>query len=377
MTYQTISTWFAASLLAACSFASVGQAQPPLPRGHEDNRTQASAIDALQVSRTVESAPTAALTTPTLKAPTDRKLAAPAQPSAQPIAKVQAHTANKQQAAILYVRNIPVLAFLDSAKAEGSKADAPKAIDLAKSLDSSESQKTKLSADSLAAGSETRKLSAPSQSEQSNSPAAKTAVWRASAIAARLNQLGAEGLDATKLAVRWDAKAKVYRIEFDGTALVDIDDHTFLADTTKDLERDALQATNRLRRLLGAAAPLSEVANRPDRAQQPIEIASASVGNVRQQITGWASWYGPGFHGNLSASGEVFNQNAMTAAHRSLRFGTRVRVTNLSNNRSVVVRVNDRGPYAGDRIMDLSAGAASAIGLIDSGVGKIRMDVLE
>jgi rare lipoprotein A len=375
MTYQTISTWFAASLLAACSFASVGQAQSPLPQGHEDNRTQPSAIDALQVSRTVELAPSAALTKPTLKAPTDRKLAAPAQASAQPIAKVQAHTTNKQQAAILYVRNIPVLAFLDSAKAEGSKADAPKAIDLAKSLDSSESPKTKLSADSLSAGSETRKLSAPSQSEQSNSPAAKTAVWRASAIAARLNQLGAEGLDATKLAVRWEAKAKVYRIELDGKALVDIDDHTFLADTTKDLERDALQATNRLRRLLGAAAPLAEVANRPDRSQQPIEIASA--GTVRQQITGWASWYGPGFHGNLSASGEVFNQNAMTAAHRSLRFGTRVRVTNLANGRAVVVRVNDRGPYAGDRIMDLSAGAASAIGLMDMGVGKIRMDVLE
>jgi rare lipoprotein A len=370
MTYQTISTWFAASLLAACSFASVGQAQSPLPQGHEDNRTQPSAIDALQVSRTVESA---ALTTPTK--PTDRKLAAPAQPSAQPIAKVQAHTTNKQQAAILYVRNIPVLAFLDSAKAEPSKADAPKAIDLAKTLDSSESPKTKLSADSLSAGPEARKLSAPSQSEQSNSPAAKTAVWRASAIAARLNQLGAEGLDATKLAVRWEAKAKVYRIELDGKALVDIDDRTFLADTTKDLERDALQATNRLRRLLGAAAPLAEVANRPDRSQQPTEIAFA--GTVRQQITGWASWYGPGFHGNLSASGEVFNQNAMTAAHRSLRFGTRVRVTNLANNRSVVVRVNDRGPYAGDRIMDLSAGAASAIGLIDSGVGKIRMDVLE
>jgi rare lipoprotein A len=372
MTYQTISTWFAASLLAACSFASVGQAQSPLPQGHEDNRTQPSAIDALQVSRTVESAPTAAQPTPT-----DRKLAAPAQPSAQPIAKVQAHTTNKQQAAILYVRNIPVLAFLDSAKADALKDAASKTIDLAKTLDSDESSKTKLSAGSLSAGSETRKLSAPSQSEQSNSPAAKTAVWRASAIAARLNQLGAEGLDATKLAVRWEAKAKVYRIELDGKALVDIDDRTFLADTTKDLERDALQATNRLRRLLGAAAPLAEVANRPDRSQQPIEIASASVGNVRQQITGWASWYGPGFHGNRSASGEVFNQNAMTAAHRSLRFGTRVRVTNLSNNRSVVVRVNDRGPYAGDRIMDLSAGAAGAIGLIDSGVGKIRMDVLE
>ncbi len=350
MTYPHISTWFAASLLAVCSFASVGQAQPPLPQGHEDNRTQPSAIDALQVSRTVESVPSV-LTTPTQ---TDRKLATPAQQSAQPIAKVQAHTTNKQQAAILYVRNIPVLAFLDSGKAA---VESSKSVEMQKEL----------------SGSETRKLATPTLSEQSNS--SKTAIWRASAIAAQLNQLGKEGLDATKLAVRWEAKAKVYRIELDGKGLVDIDDKTFLADTTKDLERDALQATNRLRRLLGAASPLTEVANRPLRPVAPIEIAS--VGTVRQQITGWASWYGPGFHGNLSASGEVFNQNAMTAAHRSLRFGTRVRVTNLANGRAVVVRVNDRGPYAGDRIMDLSAGAAGAIGLIDSGVGKIRMDILE
>jgi rare lipoprotein A len=356
MTYQTISTWFAASLLAACSFASVGQAQSPLPQGHEDNRTQPSAIDALQVSRTVESIP--ALTTPSPQS-SDRKLATPAstRASTSTIAKVQAHSTNKQQAAILYVRNIPVLAFLDSGKAA---VESSKSVEMQKEL----------------SGSETRKLATPDQSEQlNNSVPSKTALWRASAIAARLNQLGAEGLDATKLAVRWDAKAKVYRIELDGKGLVDIDDKTFLADTTKDLERDALQATNRLRRLLGAASPLTEVANRPARTVAPIEIAS--VGNVRQQITGWASWYGPGFHGNLSASGEVFNQNAMTAAHRSLRFGTRVRVTNLSNNRSVVVRVNDRGPYAGDRVLDLSAGAAGAIGLIDSGVGKIRMDVLE
>jgi rare lipoprotein A len=359
MIYQTISTWFAASLLAACSFASIGQAQTPLPQGHEDNRTQPSAIDALQLSKPVESTPTA-LTTPS----SDRKLATPAstQASATTIAKVQAHNTNKQQAAILYVRNIPVLAFLDSGKAA---VESSKSVEMQKEL----------------SGSETRKLAAPAQStEKLNSAAdgangSKSAIWRASAIAARLNQLGQEGLDATKLAVRWDSGDKVYRIELDGKALVDINDKTFLADTTKDLERDALQATNRLRRLLGSATPLTEVANRPVRPAAPIEIAS--LGTVRQQITGWASWYGPGFHGNLSASGEVFNQNAMTAAHRYLRFGTRVRVTNLSNNRSVVVRVNDRGPYAGDRILDLSAGAAGAIGLIDSGVGKIRMDILE
>jgi rare lipoprotein A len=84
---------------------------------------------------------------------------------------------------------------------------------------------------------------------------------------------------------------------------------------------------------------------------------------------GQASWYGPGFHGNLTANGEVFNQNALTAAHPSLPFGTRVRVT--WNNRSVDVRINDRGPFTGGRIIDLSAAAASRLGMRDIGVAQV------
>lgn len=74
-----------------------------------------------------------------------------------------------------------------------------------------------------------------------------------------------------------------------------------------------------------------------------------------------ASWYGPGFHGRLTANGERFNQDGLTAAHKSLPFGTRVRVTNLANGRSVVVRINDRGPYVAGRSLDLARGAARAI----------------
>ncbi|MEO0490176.1 MAG: septal ring lytic transglycosylase RlpA family protein, partial [Cyanobacteria bacterium J06659_2] len=88
-------------------------------------------------------------------------------------------------------------------------------------------------------------------------------------------------------------------------------------------------------------------------------------------------WYGPGFHGRRSASGEVFNQNAMTAAHRTLPFGTQVRVTNLATNQQVVVRINDRGPFSRGRIIDLSAGAARQIGLMNMGVGPVRVEVLE
>jgi rare lipoprotein A len=78
---------------------------------------------------------------------------------------------------------------------------------------------------------------------------------------------------------------------------------------------------------------------------------------------GAASWYGPGFHGRRTASGERFNPRGFTAAHRRLPFGTKVRVTNRRNNRSVVVRINDRGPFTRGRIIDLSAASARAIGI--------------
>lgn len=92
--------------------------------------------------------------------------------------------------------------------------------------------------------------------------------------------------------------------------------------------------------------------------------------------SGKASWYGPGFHGRKTASGERFNQNAMTAAHRSLPFGTKVRVTNKRNGRSVVLRINDRGPFTGGRIIDLSKAAASRIGLIASGTAPVTVRIL-
>lgn len=91
---------------------------------------------------------------------------------------------------------------------------------------------------------------------------------------------------------------------------------------------------------------------------------------------GQASWYGPGFYGNLTANGEVYRPGTMTAAHKSLPFGTRVRVTNLHNGRSRIVRINDRGPYVGGRILDLSETAASSLGVIDSGVASVKIEVL-
>lgn len=91
---------------------------------------------------------------------------------------------------------------------------------------------------------------------------------------------------------------------------------------------------------------------------------------------GRVSWYGPGFHGRRTANGEVFDTNELTMAHRTLPFGTEVRVTNLSNGRSVVLRVNDRGPYVRGRIADLSHAAATRLGFVDDGVTRARIELI-
>ena len=99
-------------------------------------------------------------------------------------------------------------------------------------------------------------------------------------------------------------------------------------------------------------------------------------GPASQTLSGTASWYGPGFHGRQTANGERYNMYGLTAAHRSLPFGTKVRVTNRANGKSVVVRINDRGPYVGERVIDLSRGAAQAVSMIDSGTATVSLDVL-
>src|SRR6266705_3877095 len=91
---------------------------------------------------------------------------------------------------------------------------------------------------------------------------------------------------------------------------------------------------------------------------------------------GVASWYGPGFHGNRTANGEIYDQYELTAAHRTLPLGTRVMVTNLSNGRAVEVRINDRGPFVDGRAIDLSYAAARTIGLVGPGTGRVRIEVL-
>jgi rare lipoprotein A len=106
------------------------------------------------------------------------------------------------------------------------------------------------------------------------------------------------------------------------------------------------------------------------------QTASANELHKKKVITGAASWYGPGFHGRRTANGERYDMHKLTAAHKTLPFGTRVRVTNAKTGQSVVVRINDRGPFVGRRVIDLSKGAANAVGLIRFGVAPVQLEIL-
>lgn len=109
----------------------------------------------------------------------------------------------------------------------------------------------------------------------------------------------------------------------------------------------------------------------------PIAPAPKPASRVVHSAKGEASWYGPGFYGNRTANGEVFRPGTLTAAHRTLPFGTKVRVTNLNNGRVAVVRINDRGPFHGGRIIDLAHGAAQQLGVTSSGVAQVKLEVID
>ena len=108
----------------------------------------------------------------------------------------------------------------------------------------------------------------------------------------------------------------------------------------------------------------------PEKKPEPASNVTRSLGN------GVASYYGKRFHGRLTANGERFNMNAMTAAHKTLPFNTKVRVTHRRNGRSVIVRINDRGPFIRGRTIDLSRAAASKIGLIQTGHASVKLDIV-
>lgn len=110
--------------------------------------------------------------------------------------------------------------------------------------------------------------------------------------------------------------------------------------------------------------------------QRPARSAD-NVETIRMLQSGIASWYGPNFHGKATANGETYNMNDLTAAHRTLPFNTVVKVDNVDNGRSVVVRINDRGPYVGNRVIDLSRRAAREIDMENTGTATVRIYLVD
>lgn len=146
-------------------------------------------------------------------------------------------------------------------------------------------------------------------------------------------------------------------------------DHLTASEYDRTMPELAVSWTNNLRLALGGdPLPASEI--QAFLAEfEPAFIASPATQTV------WASWYGPYFEGRPTASGEIFRRDHMTAAHRYLPLGTRVRVTNPQTGESIVLRINDRGPFIGNRALDLSEGAARELGVLEQGVAQVQMQI--
>ena len=300
------------------------------------------------------------------------------------ITEIHPHNIRGRKAATLFIKNIPVLTFLSSVSNTNLETKKVGAIGNTGGVQGY----------ALIASNSSNALNTGNLTDASNqiSSADNDPVQIAGVIAAKINQLNRENVDGSKITVSWKAGEKStdnqaqnksapvqqsgdrYVIKINDEELVEINEGTRLAGSTNNLAQDALQATNRLRRLLGNASPLKEIANLPVSIPKlPQQIA---VGGVRISFRGMASYYGYDGSGNRTASGQRFNPEEMTAAHRSLPFGTQVRVTNTRNGRSVVLRINDRGPYIRGRIIDVSAGAARILGMMGSGVAPVHIEVL-
>ncbi|MEN9207775.1 MAG: septal ring lytic transglycosylase RlpA family protein [Gloeomargarita sp. GMQP_bins_120] len=257
-------------------------------------------------------------------------------PAIVPTLRVYPHTLNGQPAATVLVRDIPVLTFLG--RTSGVVADGGMKM-----------------------------AQAALRADDPLVPATQ--------FIARLHRLTQQRWDARDLQVVVDDRQQLW-LQYRNERLLRFDGSVTFDGATPDAVQNALQMTNRLRLRLGNAPPLTAVVNLAGQPSLAQRVLSAAVGSVRAVLQGWASWYGAEFRGQRTASGEPFNPQDLTAAHRTLPFGTRVRVTNLRNGRSVVVRINDRGPHLPGRVIDISAAAAQALGLIQMGTAPVRLEVL-
>lgn len=186
---------------------------------------------------------------------------------------------------------------------------------------------------------------------------------RATIIAERLRKLLSEQVDSCKCVrpLEVDRERQIIAVATGDTPIVTVDPIVAQLNHSSMWSLAGIWANN-IRKALGLPSEFW-----PTETVQP---------NRTAVTYGVASWYGPGFHGETTAGGEVFDQYALTAAHRSLPFGSRVKVTNLDNGRSVIVRINDRGPWVSGRVIDLSRRAAESIGLIGKGIAKVKLETI-
>jgi rare lipoprotein A len=165
--------------------------------------------------------------------------------------------------------------------------------------------------------------------------------------------------DAPRTRSRWNLALAL----FGALALTACAETEFLVHTAKQLSRGDTNSTGDGRYKVGSPYQIKGVWYYP-------------AEDFEYSETGIASWYGPGFHGKDTANGETYDQNDLTAAHRTLPMPSAVRVTNLENGRSIVLRINDRGPFARGRIIDVSRRGAQLLGFEKNGVAKVRVDIL-
>jgi rare lipoprotein A len=296
------------------------------------------------------------------------------------IARIHTHKLNGKNAATVYVRGIPVVTYIESEESAKSASEntANTASDSLKTKGETKKNSESVKLPASTTNLEPSNSDSPAKSADDSSENLLTSanpVERATAAAALINQLNRDGIDANEIIPAW--KNGNYVIKLGDRAMLKFDQQAVFPESLQNQTQDVLESANLLRRLLGGANPVLEVVNAP---KTTFAARSSSTPALNSRIvgvmSGMASWYGPGFDGNYSASGEIFNASELTAAHPSLPFGTLVRVVNMDNNQSVVVRINDRGPYAHGRVIDISTAAASVIGLISSGVAPVRLEVL-
>ncbi len=171
-----------------------------------------------------------------------------------------------------------------------------------------------------------------------------------------------------------EAKTSLATLSQDNASHIDrvLGELTRQHDNASSLVKSARQPSSLAINSSLLASDTSEVTDDEDVLERLTAVASNSVSKFKQ--TGLASWYGRKFHGRKTASGDTFDMNGLTAAHRSLPLNCYVKVTNKTNGKSVVVKVNDRGPFHGNRVLDLSYGAAKRLGITNKGVGNVSIE---